>query len=408
MNVVVRTRQGWFSRIGGSIKGFFFGLLMVFGAIALLAWNEHRTVKTRKGLDQGAAAVVVAPLDRVDPALAGRLVHVSGPTRTQAGSMDPEFQLRRDALALQRTVEMYQWREKKTERKEKNAGGSETTVTEYSYTQGWADELIDSSRFHQPAGHANPSRMPLRSQRYDAPDAQLGAYRLSASQLGAIGAWRDLLISDLPPNLRSEGWGMGVNGELYRGLSPSSPRVGDLRVRYRELPPSTISVVAQQEGNGLMAWTAPNGVTVDLLDDGTRTAAELFAQAQSSNATLAWVLRGAGCLMMWVGFGMLLNPLRVLADVIPPLGRVVGFAGGLVSFVLTAVLALTVIAISWLVARPLLVISVLAVGVGGFLLLGQLKARRAAPMPPPIAYPPGAYIPDPPRGSPPPPPPPRA
>lgn len=63
---------------------------------------------------------------------------------------------------------------------------------------------------------------------------------------------------------------------------------------------------------------------------------------------MAWLLRAAGFLLMWLGFGLTLNPLRVLADLLPFLGRVVGAVGRMLSFLLAAILSVVVIVISWL------------------------------------------------------------
>jgi hypothetical protein len=415
MNYVVTRKQGWFSRIGGSIKGFFFGLLLVLGAIGLLAWNEHRTVKTRKGLQQGEKVTLSVPADRVDVANAGKLVHLTGTTQTASGSRDTEFDVSRNALSLKREAQMYQWREKKTERKEKNLGGGETTVTEYSYSKVWDDDLIDSSNFQQPSGHSNPGSMPVRSQRFDAADAAIGAFALNSGQIGSIGGWRAVAVSEVPYAKRGGGWRSGNAGGLYMGADPAQPQVGDVRVTFEELPVGPITVIAAQEGAGFKAWTTPNGVEIDLLEDGSQTIPKMFENAQSSNATMGWILRGVGFLMMWMGFGMTLNPLRVLADVIPFVGRIVGAAGGLLSFLLAAILASVVIIISWLFVRPLLVIAVVAGGIGLFMLIGQLRARKVVPQSGPgygaapgYVQPsaPGAYIPDPPSRSVPPGPPP--
>lgn len=413
MSHVVRSSQGWFSRVGSSVKGFFVGLLLVLGAVALLAWNEHRTLKTTKGLKQGEQATQSVPAERVDGANAGKLVHVSGQTQTSRGSADPEFELQREALALRREVKMYQWQEKKTQRKETSVGGTETTVTEYTYSKGWDDELIDSSRFHAPAGHANPGSMPVRSQRFYAADATLGAFSLDSERIARIGGLRDLNFSEVPYSRRAAGWIPGHDGELYLGRNPADPQIGDVRVRFRELPTGPLTVVAAQDGNGFAAWKAPNGVAIDLLLAGTHSIKAMFDDAHSSNSMLAWALRGGGFVLMWIGFAMTLDPLRVLASVIPFLGRIVGGAGKFLSFLLATVLASIVIIISWLAVRPLLVIGIVAACVGLFMLLGRMRARSSAapPMQPPVSVPgyvqpraAGAYIPDPPAGPPPPPP----
>jgi hypothetical protein len=49
--------QGWFSRLGGAIKGILFRMVMFVVAFPLLFWNEGRAVKTAKSLAEGRGAV---------------------------------------------------------------------------------------------------------------------------------------------------------------------------------------------------------------------------------------------------------------------------------------------------------------------------------------------------------------
>lgn len=85
--------------------------------------------------------------------------------------------------------------------------------------------------------------------------------------------------------------------------------------------------------------------------------------------------------MLITGFGMLLHPLRVLADVVPPVGAVVGMGLGLISTLLGVVLGGLIIAIAWLAVRPLLSVGILAVAAGIAFLLwrtGRLRLKRKA------------------------------
>jgi hypothetical protein len=65
----------------------------------------------------------------------------------------------------------------------------------------------------------------------------------------------------------------------------------------------------------------------------------------------------------------------VLADVIPPLGAVVGFGTGALAAVLTVLVAPVIIAIAWLFYRPLVGIAILAAGLG--LAYGITRLRRS-------------------------------
>ena len=64
------TRQGWGSRLGGSLKGILVGFVLVGAGIVLLFFNEGRAVKRAKALDHGSAAVVSVAATSVDPARA--------------------------------------------------------------------------------------------------------------------------------------------------------------------------------------------------------------------------------------------------------------------------------------------------------------------------------------------------
>ena len=64
----------------------------------------------------------------------------------------------------------------------------------------------------------------------------------------------------------------------------------------------------------------------------------MFEMAQSRNRVLAWLLRLGGFLATLFGFSAILAPVRVLADVVPLFGRLVGAGIGFVAFILAAVL----------------------------------------------------------------------
>ena len=133
------TTKSWGSRIGESIKGVLFGLVLVVGSCIFLFWNEGRAVQTERSLTEGASLVVPVDPSRVDPANDGKLVHLSGDLKPGAPLTDPDFTVSATALRLARTVEMYQWKEESKSETRKNVGGSEETVTTYEYVRTWSD-----------------------------------------------------------------------------------------------------------------------------------------------------------------------------------------------------------------------------------------------------------------------------
>ena len=145
--------RSWFSRIGDSIKGIFFGFLLILGAIVLLWWNEGRAIRRIKTLREGLQAVIPVSADSVDSANAGKLVQMSGLATTTETLADYEFGVSANALKLERDAEMYQWVETEKTHTQKNLGGGTTTTKTYDYQQGWRSGRIDSNHFKHPEGH---------------------------------------------------------------------------------------------------------------------------------------------------------------------------------------------------------------------------------------------------------------
>ncbi len=253
MPVVIREKISWWSRLKQSFFGFLLSFVLVIGALLLLAWNEHRTLKNFKGLEAAGNAVVVTAADRIDPAVDGTLVYVSAQVNSSESARDPDFGIEAPALVLRRSVEMYQWKEnEKTEETEKLGGGKER-ITTYSYEKVWDDDLINSAKFKE-NGHNNPTSMPFRDQNFSVSEARIGAWRAGDNILEALDGSALTLAENggFPAGFR-----LADAQTLYRGQNPSSPNVGDLRVKYRAVPPQVASLIAQADGDGFISWTSP-------------------------------------------------------------------------------------------------------------------------------------------------------
>lgn len=379
------TEQSWFSRIGGAFKGIIFGLLLFVAAFVLLFWNEGRAVKTYKTLKEGSGAVVSVPADRIDPANQGKLVHVTGKAVTEATLADSIFGVSANALKLRREVEMYQWQEHSKSEEKKKLGGGTETVTTYSYSKEWSGHAINSSSFKK-SGHENPGSMPYQHTEQLAQPVTLGAFTLPASLVGKIGGAQQLPVNNnMPLPKELEGRAQRQDGGFYIGDNPASPQIGDVRIRFEIVPQQDISVVAEQSGSTFTPYQTKAGGTVELLQEGIKTAAAMFEKAQHDNAILTWILRAVGFFLMFFGLSMMLKVFSVLADVLPFIGNLVGAGTGIISFLIAAVLSLLTIAVAWIVFRPLLGIGLIAAAaVLAFLIKGKMgKAAPQAAMPPP-------------------------
>ncbi len=377
--MITRTEHiGFFSKLKGSLIGFLLSFVIILVALVVLAWNEHRTLKNHKGLVAAAEAVIGIDPEPVDPAHQGKLVYFSAEVSSSSPVMDNEFGLQRDALVIKRKVEMYQWREnERTEERQKIGGGTER-VTTYTYEQRWDDDLVDSSRFED-ASHRNPSSMPYESERFVAEDAMIGAYVANDAVLDALNDTALALgeAQGFPADFRL------IDGNtLYRGSNHDRPQIGDVRIRFSEVPYQFASVIAEPSGNGLVPWVSPVGTSILLVEAGQVDAATVIENAQTANSVFGWVFRAGGVFAMFIAFTMMFAPLSAVAGVLPPLGRLVGKFAALAALVMALAIGGLTIALSWIVVRPLYAIAIVVAIVG---VVAWWSRRKATPPPPPPA-----------------------
>lgn len=375
------SHQGWFSRIGASIKGILFGIVIIPLCLILLWWNEGRAVTTAKSLKEGAAAVVSVPSDKVDPANDKKLVHTTGEARAAAEVSDPDFGIQVPALRLVRSEEIYQWVESsKSEKKEKFGGGEETKTT-YTYDKKWVDEPVSSAKFKQPAGHANTGELVAGDGSFAAESVALGAFQVPASFVRRMGDPEKHPVTEadlerLPADLKEAA--QVHAGELYFGEKPEAPQIGDTRVSFELVKPGVFSILAAQSGSTFEPYQTKAGDEISFIEPGTVSADIMFKNAASANTLLTWLARLGGFLFMSFGFMAIMRPLSVLGSVVPFIGSIIGMGTGLISFLLAGVISLLVIALAWLVARPLVGILLLVAVVAGIIALRKAAAGSRA------------------------------
>ena len=403
------TQTSWGSRLGSAFKGILTGIVLVVVGTVLLYWNEGRTVKTGGAINEARSlAVKVDDISRADPALAGRVIYATGRADTRDVITDPIFGASATAINISRRVEYYQWQEHSRQEKRKKLGGGEETVTTYTYTQEWVGGPIDSGAFRDPDYQGrNKVLARYEDETLYAPNVTFGAYTLPDFLERSIGGAvpLDIVLDEDRKKAIFEGLSVesdplgnatlrgGVSSSvqpqdryvhaqgnvLYLGEKPGSPQIGDVRVTFTQTPPADVSIIAQVAGNTFEEFTASNGYTFSRLEMGTVGMERMFAGAESDNATMAWILRVVGTIVVIVGLGTILHPLSVIADVIPILGSIVGAGTGFVAFLLGLAWSLLVIAVAWIRFRPVWAASLLggAVVLLGFLFVKGRKGKAA-------------------------------
>ena len=386
-SITVEEKQSWGSRLGSSLKGVLVGGALFIAGFPVLFSNEGRSVATAKALDEGEGACVpVESVAKVDPEMEGQLVHMTGRADTKDVLTDSQFGVSVTAIALKRTTEMFQWVEHSETKEKKNLGGSVTKTTVYSYSQEWRETAIDSSSFKE-AGHDNPGSVEFPSEEMRASNVSFGAFRLNEQQIARIGSAQAYAFpTDFVckvARVQVQGRTIFVPNKVTRDNEKNNrdvatmPRVGDMRVTYTVVYPHDVSVIAKQKGDTFVGYLAKTKKKIDMIEDGVKDAAEMFESARSANATLTWILRLVGFLLMFFGLSMVLKPLSVLADVLPILGDIVEIGIGLVAGLIALACALVTIGIAWVYYRPLIGIPLVVVGVA-LLVMVYLKKRKAS------------------------------
>lgn len=374
----VTERTGWGKRIGGALGGVVIGLLLFIISFPLLWWNEGRAVDRAETLEQGLEAVVPIDAGRIAPSKDGLLVHISGPARSDGTLSDPMFGIDVDALVLRRAVEMYQWVEQKQERTVTESGGSERTETTYTYSKAWSEQVQDSSGFQFSEGHENPGFMPFDERLIEADRISIEAFTLGRDFVDQLDEFETFPVTETmatraAPDIRSDYRVLG--GRFQRG-DPAAPEIGDVRIGFEIVRPQEISAVGAQIGDRLEVHPMKRG-EIALLEFGRASAHSMFKAAETENLILTWALRLAGFTVMWIGLSLLLWPAKVLADVLPFLGHLVGGGVSMITGLSAIGLSALTIGMAWIAARPLLGIGLLVVVAAAGIGAAFLIKRRA-------------------------------
>ena len=417
---------GYGTRVGNSFKAIGSGLIMFCIGTALLWWNEGRTGKTEKMLDEvGGNYVEMENPNKKDASLDGELICGTALATTEDSLSDAQFGVGAKAIALHRKVEYYQWVESSEEKSEDKLGGKEVTTTTYTYSKKWVSTPVESSEFKDPA-YQNKNTVLTTVEESDqyAENVSFGAYKLNEALIHRISSSEGLdlaisedLLKDLDKNAQvayERFYGTkkiaskaveqpaettvlsdsakavadslkavndsiiknAVNKKdfeyvhqagnvLYFGRVPGSPEVGDVRVTFEKVVPAKVTVMAVVDGDSFKPYKAENGKRFQTLVMGKRSGDDIIEADKEANNMWLWLLRGVGVLLVIGGLKGIFGFLETILKVVPFIANIFGWGVGVVCTIIGVAWSLIVIAIAWLFYRPILGITLLVIA--GFL-----------------------------------------
>ena len=395
---------GYGSRVKQSFKSIATGFTLFLGATAMLWWNEGNSVKTADMLEeaQGVCVVMENP-SKKDASLEGQLVCGTAMAVTEDLLTDKDFGLSVNAISMKRKVEYYQWHETKTEETKEKSDGSEKKIVTYDYRRDWSSTPIGSSKFKQHYGHVNVVLAEFEDGEQWAEHVSFGAYSLNNSLIHSINTYEPLrpeLSDDVLRQLdktiqasyerhytKKEGLNSNdlnyvhvSDNQLYLGLEPGSPTVGDVRIKFERVAPShEVTVVAVVNGDGFGPFKAKNGYMLEKLVMGKKDMDQFFEDEQETNTFNTWAYRILGIIMVIGALKLIFGFVVTLTKIVPFLSTIVGWGVGVICTVLGVVWSLIIIAIAWLFYRPIVGIALLVIAgilVWIFALGGKNKLKQ--------------------------------
>jgi len=348
-------RAGLQGKKGGTIAGALFGVVLLLGSVVTLWVNEGRA-----DLSKIAREAVVVPAGSAPAGAQEQLVAATGTLEAEEPAFDADFGVRGNYVRLNRTVEMYAWKEHEDNKK-------------YTYSTEWTSSPADSSQFHQSAGRTNPP-MTYQGATFYAQVGQVGQYAFDPSRAHLLGGESVSPGNDLrlPRDARVAG------SYIYIGAgSPTQPRVGDVRLSYTAVSTGqTVTLYGLLQGDKVEPFVKGNGTLYGVW---AGSHDEAMATMHQEYVITGWILRVVGFMTMWFGLNLIVSPLTNLLGFVPVLGRLGrGLIWG-VNFIIALAVSLVVILVSFVAHRWYLILAVFVLGIGLAMFFVLRRRPRAAP-----------------------------
>lgn len=350
-----------------------FGMMICIGGLGLGGWNEYRHVATARTITLGRDFHKPVACEPRDPAMNGKLVHMSCPLTGQEvlGESTSGVPPGTRGVRLTSYTEAYQWVQ---ERQGEDRNDERAT---YVWVRRWMagyDEGLGPGGVSGQERTQNPS---LSSRTWYSSAQQLGSATIDNVEQLYVGAF------DFPDGLYS--WvltstsvmptcattaavpcpnGVFAQGEyLYYkydyGSGPGGDQVGDMRKTFTLSNADFASLLAQQEPGGkLVPWISPydEDYTIFMADNTEMTADELFEAAEDQNYALTWCLRVFTLIFTIFGIFCIFSPISQLAELVPCFGPMLA---GLINTIICAVACaagfacwVVVVGCTWAIYRP--------------------------------------------------------
>eukprot|EP00929_Paragymnodinium_shiwhaense_P062914 TRINITY_DN3143_c0_g1_i3.p1 TRINITY_DN3143_c0_g1~~TRINITY_DN3143_c0_g1_i3.p1 ORF type:complete len:495 (-),score=83.00 TRINITY_DN3143_c0_g1_i3:534-2018(-) len=419
-------RETFFGKMGKALCGVCVGSVMFFVSMVLLGWNEFNYVRnqnvilyveenaasascTPSGENIGKGIWASCPITKLhdfyeDPA------HSQAGTRFWFHTLFSDSNEGLNSTWFQTTAEIYQWTEDKRQVGErKTISGTTVKEYEYSYSKQWVSRPIDSSDFYCISGDRsgcvnyhgpsiqNTGTLADDNQRWAAPDFSVtmgSAYGMNSDLLGAFTSPQPVKVDRLSSRSTPEpgfpdAYIMVEDNQMRKFHVRGQDSIGDVRRSFTSAAVKVgdvVSVVAEQSAQGnLVPWdTGLSGsmAIVNWASSSPASLSEMVDAKNSENDTMVIILRFLGWFLMFAGLQLVTGPISLAPEIIPCVGGLIGDIVGCalccMNISLATMLSLVIIAIAWVLARPLVGILLLVAAAVCGVVAYQVRMRWKA------------------------------
>lgn len=318
------------------------GIILFLGSFCLLWWNEGNSAKKINIANYTNKNAIEVNSNNIQRDNDNKLIATNGSAQTSS-TLSDEFVNSPNTLVLERTVKMYQWIEDSEDEK---------TI----YKKEWSEIEQNSDEFEDKT-HKNP-KFTIVSKEYAASNATLGQYNLSEKQIGLITPQKE--FSNLP---EKAGYKI-IDNQYYKGNNFENPEIGDVLISYNYAPSdSAVSIIGEQKSdNTIVSMIHKKLGAIYIQYDGKMTKDEMLEKYRNDNKILTMFLRFLGWFLMFIGLKLFFEPLMSILNFIPILGKLADTATTFIFALITFILSLFTISIAWFAYRPLLSLSLIAIG----------------------------------------------
>ncbi len=377
-------KEGYLSRIWNALSWVIVWILLFILSFFVLYWNEW---KVNLASVAKTATDVTSETQNLDE-LQGKLISTFGTLKAKQWLSDTFLQAW-NYISIRRNVEVYAWTETTKEESEKHLWGSETTTTHYNYDKKWVNYASDSSNFKYPEWHKNIPKS-IENKNLVAEDLQIENFSLDNKI--ALPGFSKLHLTDenvilVPPLVRQgnylfkpynvsqkdsvntseedmNDYFYGIKEEGKAVYDSNNPKIWDIRISYEVLenPIKNITVFWKLENKDTInTFVWPKNSELYRAFRGNKQ--EAIKTLEIEHKIFSWALRILWFLMMWFGLVSILNPLSVVLDVVPFLGKLWSWAIKTLSFIIAFILTIITIIISMIIHNIWALIIVIIISI---------------------------------------------